>query len=71
MGEVVDPDMFRSRVKKYDRDGQVHHYFMALKSDEIIDATVKGNIGRFTNHSCEPNCETQKVSNYIPFVYED
>jgi histone-lysine N-methyltransferase SETD2 len=35
---------------------------MALKSDEIIDATVKGNIGRFTNHSCEPNCETQKVS---------
>ncbi|CAG2123464.1 unnamed protein product, partial [Medioppia subpectinata] len=33
---------------------------MALKSDEIIDATVKGNITRFVNHSCDPNSETQK-----------
>lgn len=62
LGEVVDPDDFRSRVKRYHREGLVHHYFMALKSDEIIDATVKGNITRFVNHSCEPSCETQKVS---------
>ena len=26
----------------------------------IIDAGPKGNHTRFMNHSCEPNCETQK-----------
>ena len=27
---------------------------------EIIDATVKGGMARFINHSCEPNCATEK-----------
>lgn len=61
VGEVVDPEEFRTRVKRYSREGLAHHYFMALKSDEIIDATAKGNVTRFVNHSCEPSCETQKV----------
>lgn len=28
--------------------------------DRIIDAGPKGNYSRFMNHSCQPNCETQK-----------
>ncbi|KAL7307715.1 hypothetical protein TKK_0000390 [Trichogramma kaykai] len=60
VGEVVDPVAFRKRAKEYSKDKNRHYYFMALKSDQIIDATMKGNISRFINHSCDPNAETQK-----------
>ncbi|XP_043464325.1 histone-lysine N-methyltransferase SETD2 isoform X3 [Leptopilina heterotoma] len=60
VGEVVDPKDFRKRTKEYSKDKNRHHYFMALKSDQVIDATMKGNISRFINHSCDPNAETQK-----------
>ena len=33
---------------------------MSLHNELFIDATSKGNISRFFNHSCDPNCETQK-----------
>ncbi len=26
----------------------------------MIDATLKGGMARFINHSCEPNCATEK-----------
>ncbi|XP_018429703.1 PREDICTED: histone-lysine N-methyltransferase SETD2-like, partial [Nanorana parkeri] len=59
-GEVLDHKEFKARVKEYARNKNIHYYFMALKNDEIIDATLKGNCSRFMNHSCDPNCETQK-----------
>ncbi|CAH2281806.1 histone-lysine N-methyltransferase SETD2 isoform X4 [Pelobates cultripes] len=59
-GEVLDHKEFKTRVKEYARNKNIHYYFMALKNDEIIDATQKGNCSRFMNHSCDPNCETQK-----------
>ncbi|KAG8181928.1 hypothetical protein JTE90_000039, partial [Oedothorax gibbosus] len=59
-GEILSNKDFKQRVKQYAREKSNHYYFMALKTDEIIDATNKGNLSRFMNHSCEPNCETQK-----------
>lgn len=61
VGEVLDPRQFRKRAKKFAKDDVQHFYFMALSADYCIDASLKGNISRFINHSCDPNAETQKV----------
>ncbi|VEL18503.1 unnamed protein product [Protopolystoma xenopodis] len=61
VGEMIDFNEFRRRVRHYERLGRVHHYFMAVSPDRFIDAGSKGNWARFVNHSCEPNSETQKV----------
>lgn len=58
-GEVVNIDEFRRRMAfEYARDH--HHYCLTLDSKFVIDGYRMGNIGRFVNHSCEPNCEMQK-----------
>ncbi|TNN05111.1 Histone-lysine N-methyltransferase SETD2 [Schistosoma japonicum] len=62
VGEVIDFAEFRRRIRRYERLGHAHHYFMAVESDRFIDAGSKGNWARFVNHSCEPNCVTQKWS---------
>lgn len=64
VGEVLGCKEFKHRAKQYARDHLKHYYFMALNSDEVIDATGKGNISRFINHSCDPNAETQKVGRF-------
>ena len=60
VGEVLDTRLFKKRAENYSKDGVKHFYFMALSKDQFVDATLKGNISRFINHSCEPNAETQK-----------
>ncbi|CAF0709874.1 unnamed protein product [Brachionus calyciflorus] len=60
VGEVIDLKEFKKRCEKYSEQNNQHFYFMALQNDLFIDATKKGNISRFFNHSCDPNCETQK-----------
>lgn len=64
VGELLDFEEFVRRTKEYSKTGQEHHYFMALNADEVVDATLKGSTSRFINHSCDPNCETQKVRWY-------
>ncbi|OBS67073.1 hypothetical protein A6R68_04380, partial [Neotoma lepida] len=49
VGELIDEEECRLRIKRAHEN-----------SDRIIDAGPKGNYSRFMNHSCNPNCETQK-----------
>ena len=59
-GEVLHEEAYKERKRRYQDEGRSHYYFMTLSSSETIDATIRGNEGRFLNHSCAPNCETQK-----------
>lgn len=34
-----------------------HTFLFTLNDDYVIDANAKGNIARWINHSCRPNCE--------------
>jgi len=34
-----------------------HTFLFTLNEDYVIDGNIKGNIARWINHSCEPNCE--------------
>ncbi|KAI9138418.1 hypothetical protein BKA69DRAFT_774415 [Paraphysoderma sedebokerense] len=60
IGEVITLNNFLKRTRLYSQEGHKHFYFMSLKKDEIIDATKRGCVARFINHSCNPNCATQK-----------
>ncbi|CAA2991987.1 histone-lysine N-methyltransferase ASHH2-like [Olea europaea subsp. europaea] len=60
VGEVLDVHAYEARQREYALEGHKHFYFMTLNGSEIIDACAKGNLGRFINHSCNPNCRTEK-----------
>ncbi|KIJ61209.1 hypothetical protein HYDPIDRAFT_177115 [Hydnomerulius pinastri MD-312] len=60
VGDVVSHPSFMKRMREYAEEGIKHFYFMMLQKDEYIDATKRGGIGRFANHSCSPNCYVAK-----------
>lgn len=59
-GEVIAEEEFRDRLVKYDERNYKHFYFMMLQNGEFIDATMKGSLARFCNHSCNPNAYVNK-----------
>ncbi|KAK3914863.1 Histone-lysine N-methyltransferase, H3 lysine-36 specific [Frankliniella fusca] len=60
VGEVIDDEEYQRRLQKKHEEKDENYYFLTIDSNRIIDAGPKGNVSRFMNHSCLPNCETQK-----------
>lgn len=60
IGEVIGEDEFRQRMVLYDESKIKHFYFMMLTHNAFIDATKKGSLARFCNHSCSPNAFVDK-----------
>ncbi|PHH71470.1 hypothetical protein CDD82_6490 [Ophiocordyceps australis] len=60
VGEEVRQQIAEIREKHYLKSGIGSSYLFRIDDDTVIDATKKGGIARFINHSCMPNC-TAKI----------
>ena len=53
-GEKISNQESLRREQRYIRDG--HLWCFKLTNRTVIDAAVGGNVARFINHGCRPNC---------------
>lgn len=60
VGEIIDMAECQRRLRADERAGRTDFYMISLTPEMVIDARHMANMARFINHSCEPNCETQK-----------
>lgn len=60
VGEKVRQAVANIREIRYDKQGMGSSYLFRIDDDSVVDATKKGGIARFINHSCAPNC-TAKI----------
>ncbi|SPO00680.1 related to Histone-lysine N-methyltransferase, H3 lysine-4 specific [Cephalotrichum gorgonifer] len=60
VGERVRQSVAEIREARYLKSGIGSSYLFRIDESTVIDATKKGGIARFINHSCMPNC-TAKI----------
>jgi SET domain-containing protein len=53
-GELISNQESLKRERRYIRNG--HIWCFKLTNRSVIDAGVGGNVARFINHGCKPNC---------------
>lgn len=61
VGEKVRQAVANIRELRYDKQGMGSSYLFRIDDDTVVDATKKGGIARFINHSCAPNCTAKIV----------
>ncbi|KAF9775951.1 histone methyltransferase set1 [Fusarium sp. DS 682] len=60
VGEQVRQQISEIRENRYLKSGIGSSYLFRIDDNTVVDATKKGGIARFINHSCMPNC-TAKI----------
>ncbi len=62
-GEKITHRESRERETRYLESG--HIWCFRLNNRWVVDGAVGGNLARFINHSCRPNCYAQIVDGVI------
>ncbi|KAJ3285816.1 U3 snoRNP protein [Rhizoclosmatium sp. JEL0117] len=62
IGEQIRQKVADHREKIYEKSGIGSSYLFRIDDDNIIDATKAGNLARFINHCCDPNCNAKIIT---------
>jgi [histone H3]-lysine4 N-trimethyltransferase SETD1 len=62
VGEKVRQQVADLREIRYLKSGIGSSYLFRIDENTVIDATKKGGIARFINHSCMPNCTAKIIT---------
>ncbi|KAM3253991.1 hypothetical protein ACQJBY_047860 [Aegilops geniculata] len=62
VGELIRRPVSDIREAQYEKSGIGSSYLFRLDDDYVVDATKRGGLARFINHSCEPNCYTKIIT---------
>ena len=62
VGEKVRQQISELREQRYLQSGLGSSYLFRIDDNWVIDATKKGGIARFINHSCQPNCMAKIIT---------
>lgn len=63
-GEIISETEVARRYPE-DMQGLNHTFIFGVAHDHNIDGGAKGNIARWINHSCAPNCDTYEEDRRI------
>uniref|UniRef100_A0A8C2W926 [Histone H3]-lysine(4) N-trimethyltransferase n=1 Tax=Cyclopterus lumpus TaxID=8103 RepID=A0A8C2W926_CYCLU len=62
VGQIIRQVIADMREQRYEEEGIGSSYLFRVDQDTIIDATKLGNLARFINHSCNPNCYAKIIT---------
>ncbi|KAK0095871.1 hypothetical protein PV326_007174 [Microctonus aethiopoides] len=62
VGQMIRPIVADLRESQYEATGIGSSYLFRIDLEAIIDATKCGNLARFINHSCNPNCYAKVIT---------
>eukprot|EP00066_Takifugu_rubripes_P024292 XP_011613558.1 PREDICTED: histone-lysine N-methyltransferase SETD1B-A-like [Takifugu rubripes] len=62
VGEIIRQVIADMREQRYEESGIRSSYMFRIDQETIIDATKCGNVARFINHSCNPNCYAKIIT---------